>query len=141
MAKKSSGLMGYLYLIGMALVAIGFCCPMFSGTFGSSNGFKFINFDNGGFTTIGALLIFVGAVLGVAVVVLGMVGIKVPSVKLLKLIALIVTIVGGIVLVIGFNDSKIYKAIAKGLLKHAYVGFYMVLVGWVAGIVGYLMEK
>lgn len=32
MGKKVS-VIGYLYLIGMALVAIGFCCPMFNGLF------------------------------------------------------------------------------------------------------------
>ena len=133
---KKVNLLSYLYCCGMALVVIGFCCPMFSGAFGSSaNGFKFINFDNSGFVTIGALLIFVGAAAGV-------VAQFVPQLKGLKLIFLIVSVVGGIVLVVGFlTNGGIYKAIGKGLLKHAAVGFYLVIVGWVAACAGYFTSK
>ena len=141
MGKKKSSAIGFLYLIGMALAAIGFCIPMFSGFAASLNGFKFINFDNGGFTTVGALLVFAGAVAGLLLAVFGLAGIKIPSAKLLKLICLIVSVVGGIVLVIGFNDNRLYKAIAKNILKHADVGFYMVLAGWVVSICGVAVEK
>lgn len=108
MGKKVS-LLSYLYLIGMALVAIGFCCPMFNGLFGSSaNGFDFIkNAKDGGFVAIGAILIIAGAV----------------------------------VLVIGFMTSGgIYKAIGKQLLKRATIGFYLIVVGIVAAIVGALKK-
>ena len=133
MGKKVS-VMSYLYLIGMALAVIGFCCPMFSGFLGSANGFKFINFDNSGFVTIGALLIFVGAVAGV-------VSFFVPQLKGLKLIFALVALAGAIVLVIGFTtNGGIYKAIGKNILKHATVGFYMVVVGLVLGIVGALQK-
>ena len=91
--KKSSGIMSYLYLAGMVITTFGFCCPMFKGLFGSSaNGFDFINFENGGFTTIGALLIFIGAVVGLAYAILPMLKIKLPSVDLVKTIAIIVNI-------------------------------------------------
>ena len=60
---------------------------------------------------------------------------------MLQLVALIVSIAGGVVLFIGFNDNVIYKAIAKGFLKHAYMGFYVVLAGWVVSVVGYLTGK
>ena len=55
MGKKSS--LPLIYLIGMALVAIGFFCPMFKGLFGSSaNGFDFIsNAKEGGFVAIGSI--------------------------------------------------------------------------------------
>ena len=86
--EKKNGIMSNLYLIGMALVVIGFILPMFK--------------------------------------VLG------------QLAALAVSIIGAIVLIIGFNDNVVYKAIGKGLIKHAYVGFYCIIVGWVAGILGYL---
>ena len=133
MGKKVS-VMSYLYLCGMALAVIGFCCPMFSGFLGSANGFKFINFDNSGFVTIGALLIFVGAVAGV-------VSFFVPQLKGLKLIFALVALAGAIVLVIGFTtNGGIYKAIGKNILKHATVGFYMVVVGLVLGIVGALQK-
>nr|DAU19778.1 MAG TPA: hypothetical protein [Caudoviricetes sp.] len=66
---------------------------MFKGLFGSSaNGFDFINFENGGFTTIGALLIFIGAVVGLAYAILPMLKIKLPSVDLVKTIAIIVSV-------------------------------------------------
>lgn len=135
MGKKVS-VLSYLYLIGMALVAIGFCCPMFSGAFNSSaNGFKFINFDNSGFVTIGALLIFVGAVAGI-------VAQFVKQLSGLKLIFLLVSIVGGIILVVGFTtNGGIYKAIGKGLLKHAAVGFYLVIAGWIVSLCGIFIKK
>ena len=133
MGKKVS-IMSYLYLIGMALVVIGFCCPMFSGFLGSANGFKFINFDNSGFVTIGALLIIVGAIAGV-------VACFVPQLSGLKLIFALCVLAGAIVLVIGFTtNGGIYKAIGKNILKHATVGFYLVVVGIVVGVVGALKK-
>ena len=137
MAKKSKKI-SLLYLIGMALVVIGFCVPMFKGKLfgGTSNGFDFINFDNFGFVTIGALLIFVGAVVGLVF------SFNIISKSdLVKLIALIVSIVGGVVLVIGFNQDRLYQTIAKGFLKTAYVGFYMIIVGWIVSLLGYIMKK
>ena len=133
MGKKVS--LPLIYLIGMALVVIGFCCPMFSGFLGSANGFKFINFDNSGFVTIGALLVIVG---GIA----GLVACFVPQLKGLKLIFAIVALAGAIVLVIGFTtNGGIYKAIGKNIIKHATVGFYLVVVGIVAGVAGAVMNK
>lgn len=134
MGKKSS--LPIIYLIGMALVAIGFCCPMFSGKLlGSSNGFKFINFDNSGFVTIGALLIFIGAIVGI-------VGCFLPKLSILKLVGLAVSVVGGIILIVGFTtNGGIYKAIGKGFLKHATFGFYMIVAGWVVAIVGFVLKK
>lgn len=135
MAKKNSKI-SLIYLIGMILSLIGFCVPMFRGKLigATWNGFKFINFDNFGFVTIGALLIFIGAVLGIVVSFL--------SVKdIVKLVALLVAIVGGIVLVIGFNQDKIYQIIAKGFLKCAYIGFYMIIAGWIVSLAGYFLKK
>ncbi|MDO4506409.1 MAG: hypothetical protein Q4B64_05630 [Spirochaetales bacterium] len=132
---KSNKALANLYLIGMALVVIGFILPMFKSALGSSNGFDFINLKKFGFSTIGALLIFIG---GAAGVVLSFV--KGGS-KQTKLIALAVSILGFIVLVIGFNDNALTKAIGKGFLKHAYIGFYLVVVGWVAAVAGYLKSN
>lgn len=134
MGKKSS--LPIIFLIGMALVAIGFCCPMFKGLFGSTaNGFKFINFKNSGFVTIGALLVFAGAIAGV-------IGCFVPSLSILKMVGLIVSVVGGVILVIGFTtNGGVYKAIGKGFIKHATFGFYMIIAGWVLGLVGFLTNK
>ena len=133
MGKKVS--LPLIYLIGMALVVIGFCCPMFSGFLGSANGFKFINFDNSGFVTIGALLIFAGAVAGIAACF-------VKQLSGLKLIFALCVLAGAIVLVIGFTtNGGIYKAIGKNIIKHATIGFYLVVVGIVAGVTGAVMNK
>ena len=127
---------GMLYLIGMALVMVGFFLPMFKAAPIEPNGLAFLNFDNFGFVTIGGLLILVGAAAGV---ILNFLDVK--NKKLLQLVALVASIAGGVILVIGFNDNTLYKVIAKGFLKHVYIGFYVVLAGWVAGLVGYLTEK
>ena len=131
MGKKVS-VVSYLYLIGMALVAIGFCCPMIKGLFGSSaNGFDFIiNVKDGSFVAIGAILIFAGAIAGI-------VACFVPQLKGLKLIFALAVLAGAIVLIIGFTtNGGIYKAIGKQLLKRAMFGFYMVVVGIVLAICG-----
>lgn len=109
---------------------------MFKGFGSSANGFKFINFDNSGFVTIGALLIIIGAIAGLVLCF-----VPVNNGDTLKFVALVVSIVGGIVLVLGFNDNAIYKAIGKGLLKHATIGFYLVLAGWVVAVVGKVTGK
>ena len=135
MGKKSS--LPLIYLIGMALVAIGFFCPMFKGLFGSSaNGFDFIrNAKEGGFVAIGSILIIVGAICGI-------VACFVPQLKGLKLVFAIVALAGAIVLIIGFTtNGGIYKAIGKQLLKRAMFGFYMVVAGIVLGVVGAVTNK
>ena len=135
MGKKSS--LPLIYLIGMALIAIGFFCPMFKGLFGSSaNGFDFIkNAKEGGFVAIGSILIIVGAICGI-------VSCFVPQLKGLKLVFAIVALAGAIVLIIGFTtNGGIYKTIGKQLLKRAMFGFYMVVVGIVAGVCGAVMNK
>jgi hypothetical protein len=130
MGKKSS--LPLIYLIGALLVAIGFCCPMIKGLFGSSaNGFDFIkNAKEGSFVAIGAILIIAGAILAI-------VACFVPQLKGLKLVFALVMLAGAIVLVIGFTtNGRVYKAIGKHFLKNALFGFYMVVAGIVASIVG-----
>ena len=104
MAKKKKMSTGMLYLIGMALVVVGFFCPMFKAGPIEPNGLDFLNFDNFGFVTIGGLLILVGAAAGV---VLNFLNVK--NRKTLQLVALVASIAGGVILVIGFNDNAIYK--------------------------------
>ena len=135
MAKKTSS-MSMIYLIGMALIVIGFFCPMFKAGPIEPNGFDFLNFESFGFVTIGGLLLIIGAIMGLVLCF-----VKVKNASTLKLVALILSIAGGVVLIIGFNDNAIYKAIAKGFLKHAYIGFYLVAAGWIAGIVGFVTNK
>lgn len=142
--KKSAGGLGIIYLVGMLAAVVGFCLPMFTikGDFGASNGFKFINFDNSGFVTIGALLLFIGAVAGAVFGLLSVLKIKLPSAKMLGLVALIVVLVGAVVLILGFTtNGGVYKLIGKGLLKHATYGFYVLIAGWVVSLLGFLLGK
>lgn len=133
---KNKFFMEMIYLIGMALVVLGFFMPMFKAGPIEPKGIDFLNFDNIGFVTIGGLLVIAGALLGVAMNFLGIKG-----KRMLQLAALVASIAGGVVLVIGFNDNTLYKVIAKGLLKYAYIGFYVVLAGWVLALVGYITGK
>lgn len=136
MGKKVS-VLSYLYLIGMALVAIGFCCPMVKGLFGSTaNGFDFIkNAKEGGFVCIGSILIIAGALAGLAASV-------VKPLSGLKLIFLLVSIAGGVVLVIGFyTGNAAYKFVGKHLLKSATYGLYLVVAGWVVALCGKFLSK
>lgn len=126
---------GFIYLVGMALVIIGFILPMFKGMGGSLNGFDFINLNNLGSTTIGALLIFGGAGVGLVFCFVGS-----SNADRIKLIALIATIAGGILIFITYNKSAVTRVIGKGFIKHATYGTYLILVGWVAGIVGWLKK-
>lgn len=139
MGKKKAKL-PLIYLIGVALITLGFCVPMFRmnlGPLGSStsNGFEFINFDNSSFVTIGALLIFIGGVAGIL-------SCFVSQLSKLKLIFLIVSIVGGVILILGFTtNGTVYKFIGEHILKYAYIGFYMVIAGWIVGLIGVFSKK
>lgn len=135
MGKKVNAL-SYLYLIGMVVAVIGFCCPMFKAGPLEMSGLKFINFDNFGFSTIGALLLLCGAAVGVVWSLLPLIGIKLPAADLIKWIAIIACIAGAIVLFLGFNDSWIGKKIGKGILKHSTYGFWMYVVGVLAALFG-----
>ena len=137
MGKKKVNVLSYLYIIGMVVVAIGFFFFFFKGKFGTSaNGFKFINFVNSVFVSVGALLFFLCAVGGIVVKFL-------PKLSKNKLdfLCLLISIAGGVVLLIGFTtNGGIYKAIGKAFLKNAIAGFYMIVIGWVVAIVGYFSK-
>ncbi|MCR5218669.1 hypothetical protein [Treponema sp.] len=125
-----------IYLIGMALVVVGFIVPMFKlGPF-ESNGFDFIDFDNFGLGTICALLIFIGALCGVVLCF-----VNVSNGELLKLVVLLVSIAGFVVLAISSQKNGLNRFLAKGLFKTAYVGFYMMIAGWVIALAGYFTKK
>ena len=132
MAKKSG--LPLIYLIGMALVAVGFCLPVFDLFIGTLNGFDFINFKEFGMTTIGALLIFGGAIVG-------LVSCFVKKGGTLKLVGLALSILGGVVLIIGYSDNMFSKGIGKFFIDVATYGFYMILAGWILGLVGYVTKK
>ena len=133
MAKKGS--LPLIYMIGMALVVVGFICPVFDVVI-KENGFDFINFDNFGFKTIGALLIIAGAVLGLVFCFVGG-----KNSGMLKLVGLLVSIAGGVVLIIGYNDNMFSKGIGKFLIDNATYGFYMILAGWIVALFGWVTKK
>lgn len=137
MGKKSgSSSISFLYFIGMALVTVGFCCPMFSAKLlGSSNGFHFINFERSSFVTLGTILIFVGAVAGV-------IACFIPSLKKLKFLFWLISIAGGVILVFGFTtNGGFYKFMGKQFIKYATYGFYMILAGWIVSLCGILTNN
>lgn len=134
MGKKKTNLFGYVYLLGAVLVIIGFCCPMFKTLFGQKNGFEFIDFENFSFVTVGALLIFIGAVLSAL-------SVFIPQFKKFKFLFLLISIAGGIVLFIGFTtNGKVSKWFGKNLLKNAIYGFYIILLGWITSIAGLFLK-
>ena len=138
MGKKSS--LPLIYLIGVALIAIGFCCPLFSGKLlkVTANGFKFIHLDkNFGWSSLAALFIFVGAVAGI---VFSLVSVG-KSTDLLRLICIVVSILGGVIFFIKYNDNGVTRALGKFNLKYMAFGLYMIIAGWIVGLVGAITKK
>lgn len=150
MAKKSKVSLNFIFLIGMALIIIGFCVPLFfykmpGGDIKAGNtlGFDLINFDRDSSFSLGALLIFLGGCLG-AVIELVCVFVKKikPSLKvILELLCVVLSVVGGLIVFIKFNDNNLTKFIGKGFFKHAFVGIYMIIAGWVVGLLGSFIKK
>ena len=146
MAKKSS--LNVLYLVGMALVALGFVLPIFqfSSILGKHQltGFDLVG-DGDTALKIYTLLIFIG---GIAGVVLSFV--KVPDAKLLKIAALLVSVIGFVLVAVSLANSD-GAAIIKGLnlgrktlssvFKSLYAGGYMIIAGWIAAAIGVVTGK
>ena len=134
MAKNNSS-MNLLFVIGLAVTAIGFLLPIFKVSFGpfsgSTNGFDLVG-KGDSIMKIAALLVFVGAIAGIVFNFLN-VG---SNQKLFMLVALIVSIVGG--LYCFFNTSSTAHNI---LFKIVSVGFWMIVAGWVIAIIGYVTNK
>jgi hypothetical protein len=129
MAKKSSPL-NYVYAIGMAVTAIGFMLPIFS-AFGGNitmNGFNLVG-KGDSIMKIAVLLVFIGAVAGVAVQFI-------PNNSLYKIIALIVTVAGG--LYCFFNTSDVGIKLAGKFLG---TGFYMIIIGWCIAAAGIILKR
>ena len=134
MASKKAGLAA-LYPLGAALTAIGFICPVFGKGRGAMNGFDLVT-KNSSAISIGVILVFAGAIAAIILCFL-----KVKNARLLKLVALVVSIVGGVILVVRMNDNAISKLVGKGFLKHTAVGFYLIIVGWILSLVGFVKSK
>ncbi|MCI1208976.1 MAG: hypothetical protein LKF96_05970 [Treponema sp.] len=131
MAKKKST--DYLYLLGMLVTAIGFLLPIFKlSAFGSNlvtiNGFDIVGKGNSA-VKIAVLLIFIGAVAGVLLS-------AALRNKAYNLVALIVSIAGGLYVFANSNDFGIKLA-----QKFLSVGFYLIIIGWIVAIIGWLFSS
>jgi len=114
----------------MAVVVIGFLAPIFS-IFGGHiklNGFDLVGKGDSAMK-IAALFIFLGAVTGIILQF-------VKNNSLYKLVALIITLAGG--LYCYFNTSDIGIKIASKFLS---TGFYMIVIGWCIALTGWLLCK
>jgi hypothetical protein len=64
------------------------------------------------------------------------------------LIALAITLTGGVILLLlltgVLSDSslggKLWRAAGKSFIKHAYIGFYLILAGWLCAIYGWIKD-
>ena len=136
MGKKSS-LLGYLYLIGMALVLIGCFLPLstsFGGHVNDNSAFKVITSSRDSILKTGSILAMLGSVLGVILCF-----IKIKNAGLLKLVSLIVSIAGG--LYVFFNTSDIAKGVGKITSKAPGIGLILIIAGWVIAFVGWTRNR
>ena len=133
-----------LYFIGMTLVLIGFILPICgSGKF-ATNGFDCINFEKITPSGIGFILVFVGACYGICCSLFS----KFSS-KTSKLIALAITLAGGVIVTLVITGvitegtvHKVFKNfIKKSWIKNVGLGFYVIIVGWTVAICGWVTEK
>lgn len=138
MAKKKSITM--IYLVGMLATAVGFILPIFRKTIEmlgnttvvfSKNGFDLVG-DGNSTLKIMALLVFIGAIVGVICSVLP----KIPQARIIKFIALVVSLAGGVYCY--FNTGDFIKDVA---IKVVSVGFYMIIAGWILALVGWFTNK
>jgi hypothetical protein len=59
---------------------------------------------------------------------------------MIKLIALIASIAGGVLIIVTYNKNFITQAIGRGFLNSATYGTYMILAGWIVGLVGWFKK-
>lgn len=140
MGKKSGTLS--LYLIGLALVVIGCFLPLTASKFfgGGTSAFNAI-VDGSGDLKIGSILALGGAIAGIVFCFVSL-GTKLP----VKLISLIVSIVGGIYVLLNYLNLAPW---AKGLVKMAHkavgnhigIGLIVIIIGWVIALLGWLKNK
>lgn len=144
-SKKSS--ISIIYLIGMALVAVGFVLPIFRFNFLGArtiSGFDLVG-DGNTAMKIYTLLIFIGAVAGIVFSL-----IKLSNASILKIVALVVSILGFVLVLINMINSdgaSIIKGLGLGknvgqhIFKSLYIGAYMIIAGWIVSIAGLVTNK
>lgn len=131
MAKK--GGLNLLYLIGMVAVVVGSFLPIITislGFLGKIDITLFKAFQNlKSLDSWLALIMVIAAVVGA---VLELVGSK--NSGMLKLVALIVSVVCGLIM---FANAGFFKH----WFKITGIGFYVILAGWIVAAVGKLLKK
>lgn len=139
---KSKGRALNFFLIGMVIVAVGCFLPLVSSkAFGSGvSAFDAITSDGSGSLKIGAVLALLGAVAGVVFSFVAVKGVPV------RLISLIVSIAGGIYVLVNYlNAGGLGKSIVKGFAKVTQtgpgIGFFVIVIGWILAIVGYIKNR
>ncbi|WP_407425163.1 hypothetical protein [Treponema sp.] len=140
MAKKSGTLS--LYLIGMALVVIGCFLPLTASKFfgGGSSAINAIT-DGSGDLKIGSILALGGAVAGIVFCFVSA-GTKLP----VKLISLVVSIVGGVYVLMSYLNLAPW---AKNLTKLGFkatgtgvgIGLIVIVIGWAIALFAYFTKK
>lgn len=139
MSKKNANIIGYLYLVGMALALIGCFVPLSTSLGGYANGnsaLTFITKGRNATVKVGCVLALVGAAAGVVLSFLR--GIK--NGGLCRLAALIVSVAGGLYLFLNIN-GKAFKFAAKVTGSHFGVGFWLIMAGWVVALVGWILNR
>lgn len=137
MAKKVN-ILASLYLVGMVLVLAGSFLP-FSSVFGSRGASAASVIGRGGVLSLGALLTLVGAAAGLVLCFLSL-----PARRLLKLVALGLSLAGGIYVaahVSGGVTGSLLKFAAKTGIASMSVGFYVIAAGWILALTGWFLAK
>ncbi|MBR4321557.1 hypothetical protein [Treponema sp.] len=139
MAKKSNL---PLYLIGMVLVVIGCFLPLTASKFfgGGTSAFNAIT-DGSGDLKIGSILALGGAIAGIVFCFVTLRA-KLP----VKLISLIVSIAGGIYVLLNYLNLAPW---AKGIVKFAHkaagtgigIGLIVIVIGWLIALCGWLKTR
>lgn len=147
MGKSKKASINIIYLIGMALVAIGFLLPIFKFNFLGArtiSGFDLVG-DGNTAMKIYTLLIFIGGAAGIVFSL-----IKIPNASILKIVALIVSILGFVLVLVNMLNSDgasvikglgLGKNVGQQVFKSFYIGAYMIIVGWIVSIAGLVTNK
>ena len=141
MAKKSSSgaLLGYVYVVGLALVVIGCFLPLTSHFGGRANGATAVSrISKGGLVSVGAVLALIGAAAGIAVSFL-----RIKHVWLCKLGALLVSVFGGLYVLLNISGSQkqLISAAAKLTGSTFGIGFYVIIIGWLIAAAGAVLGR
>ena len=140
MAKKKSSALPLIYCVGMLATVVGFILPIFrkaievfdkTQVIFSMNGFDLFG-DGDSTMKIMVLLVFIGAAVGVLLSLLQ----NVSQARILRLVALVISIVGGVYCFLNVGDF-----VKEMAVKVLFIGFYMIVAGWVVALIGWIMNK